>query len=231
MTTRTRAVLPWIFVVATILICLPPAMEAQLNRVSGNQITGGTAKPTLLQTGAGAVGGPGWSFAADTDTGAFNSTANVLSIALGGNDYVDFIGGQIRMAANQIVGWNATSDNAAGTVFDLQLGRNSAGQLNLSDADGTPDLNFNVSGSPTPSSCGDGALATGSSNTSGRIVGTTQTGCTLTFSVAFPGNSADCFVQNITGTRAGETATASTTALVVAGLTAGDDFMYFCAGR
>lgn len=94
----------------------------------------------------------------------------------------------------------------------------------------TPKLNFNLAGAPALGTCGDRALATGSSNTSGRVTGTTQTACTLTFSVAFPNNSTDCYFQNLIANR-GFINAASTTAFTVTGLTAGDDFMYMCVGR
>lgn len=83
---------------------------------------------------------------------------------------------------------------------------------------------------PTISSCGDGALATGSTDTVGRVTGTTQTACTITFSSALGANSADCIMENLTANRGNITA-ASTTAMTVSNLTAGDDFMYICLGR
>lgn len=89
---------------------------------------------------------------------------------------------------------------------------------------------FNFSGPPVASSCGDGALQTGSTNSSGRVVGTTQTACTLTFSNTFGGNAADCQIENITANRGNVTASSST-AFTVSNLTAGDDFMYWCTGR
>jgi hypothetical protein len=104
------------------------------------------------------------------------------------------------------------------------------GLADVTDGDGAPVARLNVAGAPTLSTCGDGALQTGSSNTSGRVVGTTQTACTLTFSVSFGGNSADCFIENLTANRGNVTA-ASATAFTVSTLTAGDDFMYWCVGR
>ena len=85
-------------------------------------------------------------------------------------------------------------------------------------------------GTPTLSACGDAALQTGSTNSNGRVVGTTQTGCTITFSAALGTNGADCVIQNST-TEGQGIAAASTAALTVAGLTAGDDFNYMCFGR
>lgn len=122
-----------------------------------------------------------------------------------------------------------------GVMAQVEVTRRAAGSLigtliNISDVDGSPDFNIHVGGSPTLSSCGDGALATGSSNSSGRVDGTTQTACTLTFSSTFGGNAADCIIENITANRGNVTA-ASATAFTVSTLTAGDDFIYLCVGR
>jgi hypothetical protein len=83
---------------------------------------------------------------------------------------------------------------------------------------------------PVVSVCGDGALQTGSNDTVGRVVGTTQTACTVTFGGAFGANAADCVIANITANR-GNVSAASTAAFTVSNLTAGDDFIYLCAGR
>lgn len=83
---------------------------------------------------------------------------------------------------------------------------------------------------PVVSSCGDGALQTGSSDAVGRVVGTTQTACTVTFGGAYGANAADCVIANITANR-GNVSAASTAAFTVSNLTAGDDFMYVCLGR
>lgn len=112
-------------------------------------------------------------------------------------------------------------------------------RLNLATTDGqaffannasTSVLRLNVTGAPALSSCGDGALDTGSTNTSGRVNATNATACTLTFSTAFPGSSADCLIENITANRGNVTAS-SASAFTVSNLTAGDDFMYHCLGR
>lgn len=83
---------------------------------------------------------------------------------------------------------------------------------------------------PVVSACGDGALQTGSNDTVGRVIGTTQTACTITFGGSYGGNSADCVMENLTANRGNITA-ASSTAFTVSNLTAGDDFMYVCLGR
>lgn len=139
-------------------------------------------------------------------------------------------GGRLRSDGISVGTGSYQFATGAGSTADLRLTRGGAGLLGITDADGTPALNLNVSGAPSLSTCGDGALATGSSNTSGRVVGTTQTACTLTFSSTFGGNSADCWISNLIANR-GFVSAASSTAFTVSGLTAGDDFMYFCVGR
>jgi hypothetical protein len=84
---------------------------------------------------------------------------------------------------------------------------------------------------PVLSSCGTGTLATGSTDSSGRVTATGATGCTVTFGASFGANSADCVVSDITATRANMTVTTNQTALVVASMTSGDTFTYLCAGR
>ena len=83
---------------------------------------------------------------------------------------------------------------------------------------------------PVLSSCGDGALATGSNDTVGRVVGTTQTGCVLTFGSTYGPNSADCVFTNITANR-GNVSANDNASLTISNLTAGDDFIYVCLGR
>lgn len=86
------------------------------------------------------------------------------------------------------------------------------------------------SGTPAVSSCGDGALATGSTDSVGRVNATNATACTITFSNALGTNGASCIVENVTANR-GNVSAVSTTAFTVSNLTAGDDFDYICMGR
>lgn len=120
-----------------------------------------------------------------------------------------------RDAANTLAQRNGTSDQSwrlyaedAGTDIYLEL----------------------QAGVPAVSTCGDGALATGSIDIIGRVTSSNATACTVTFSAALGLNSADCFIENLTANR-GNVSAASTTAFTVSNLTAGDDFMYWCAGR
>jgi hypothetical protein len=171
----------------------------------------------------GTAGAPSVTFGSDTNTGIFRAGADQLSVTLGGTERVLF-------SSDVVLLKGSTPELAFGAGQDARIFRGAAGQFNLTDGDATPDLNLNVAGAPTLSTCGDGALATGSSNSSGRLTGTTQTACTLTFSASFGGNSADCFIENLTANRGNVTA-ASATAFTVSNLTAGDDFMYWCPGR
>lgn len=213
------AVATWVVLVAAGLLFAQQG-PASITAFVGSS---GAARGPLLAT-AGSLSNPSYSFAGDPDTGFASELANVISVVSGGARTMLLQGGGTL---------NLRGDSGCllmGTSDDLKYCRGAAGLHNFTDADGTPDLNFNTSGAPTPSSCGDGAVQTGSSNTSGRVVGTTQTACTLTFSTSFGGNSADCWIENLTANRGNVTA-ASSTAFTVSNLTAGDDFMYFCAGR
>jgi hypothetical protein len=82
--------------------------------------------PVLITDGT--AGAPSLAFASNTNTGIYKGTTNVLSVSLGGSDYVDFIGGTIRMAANQGLCWNATNNNASGTSCDTTLARVAPGE-------------------------------------------------------------------------------------------------------
>lgn len=200
-------------------------------------VTYGTAGSTVyLADGTAAL--PSLTFASETDLGFSRGTSGT-----GGINITQASGVQARLAdgsqaAHGIIvssgghfGWNSGALSQNGTATpDLLAFRGAAGILNITDANGTPDLNLNVSGTPTLGTCGDGALATGSSNTSGRVTSTDATACTVTFSASFGGNSADCVMANLIANR-GFVSAASSTAFTVTGLTAGDDFMYWCAGR
>jgi hypothetical protein len=189
-----------------------------------SQFIGGAVGRGLFADGSASA--PSVSFASDTNTGRFrNGDGDQIDVASGASIWRVYSSGVI-VAQNKYLGFGSSGSGVEDTI----LQRGGAGLLNLSDADGTPDLNLNVGGSPALSTCGDGALATGSSNTSGRVTGTTQTACTLTFSASFGGNSADCVMANLIANR-GFVSAASATAFTVSSLTAGDDFMYWCAGR
>lgn len=128
-------------------------------------------------------------------------------------------------------GFSLKFSAGVGGAADVTLGRTGAGLPFFSDADLTPLIKFNVSGAPALSACNDGVIATGSSNSSGRVdSAATMVGCTLTFSTPFSGNSADCVMNNLVANRGNITASSST-AFTVANLTAGDDFTYTCFGR
>jgi len=189
-------------------------------------VNGVPSAPRVL-FGAGTAAAPSSSFTLDPDTGLFNPFANYVGVAAAGSHVANFNTSGLEVALTGQMQW---SNIAAGAAPELIMTRVATGVLNVSGPSSTPDFGINVSGSPTLSTCGDGALQTGSSNSSGRVVGTTQTACTLTFSATFGGNSADCLIENITANRGNVTA-ASSTAFTVSNLTAGDDFMYFCVGR
>lgn len=176
----------------------------------------------LMKDGTQAA--PSIAFASQTDLGFYRTASNVVSFARGNNEIFRFNGSGFTLSTiNLGLGNNvAAPDSLVSAVAAL---------FNFAPSGGTPDFNINVNGVPVLSSCNDGVLSTGSSNSSGRVTSaTTMVGCTLTFSVTFGGNSADCFIENLTANRGNVTA-ASSTAFTVANLTAGDDFMYACFGR
>ena len=185
----------------------------------------GITKVGTLLFSDGSATAPSIAFTNDQNTGFYIASGDPERVSFASNGTKMFSWGTnfFRLEAAA-----ATIEFGAGA--DLALGRGAAGLLNITDADATPDLNLNVSGAPTPSSCGDGAVATGSSNTAGRVTSTDATACTLTFSASFGGNSADCVISNLIANR-GFVSAASSTAFTVSSLTAGDDFMYWCAGR
>jgi hypothetical protein len=172
----------------------------------------------------GTASTPSLSFASDTDTGFYWVSSGFVRLAINGGNVHGFDGSTYTLASN-------SAKIQLGANADAGLLYGGAGLLSITDADSTPVVKINASGSPTLSTCGDGALATGSSNTSGRVTGTTQTACTLTFSASFGGNSADCIMENMTTNGVGRVTAASSTAFTVSALTAGDDFMYICLGR
>ena len=232
-------------VVALTLVCAVALVSAQSPISQGTgPITnfpfsfingGGVANGPVLHPD-GTAAAPSVSFTTNTNRGLFNDTANAgVGVTVAGAQTTLFsaggifnVAGPYQTSSSGTFAW--TNGTALGGSADLVLGRAAAGILNITNNGGTPDFNISVSGAPALSTCGDGALQTGSSNSSGRVVGTTQTACTLTFSATFGGNSADCFIENITANRGNVTA-ASATAFTVSNLTAGDDFMYFCVGR
>lgn len=191
---------------------------------------GGPIAGTVAVVGSAACANPitaGYSFTGDPDTGVVNPNPNELGFCIAATQGMALTS-TAMIATNAFpFGWSATS----GGNVDVFMTRNSAGQVKINNIGSTAAVNFNLSGAPALSACNDGALATGSTNTSGRVTSaTTMTGCTLTFSTAFPNNSADCHIENLVANRGNVTA-ASTSAFTVANLTAGDDFMYFCVGR
>jgi hypothetical protein len=88
------------------------------------------------------------------------------------------------------------------------------------------------SGTPTLSSCGTSpSLDSGSNDMRGEIVvGTSATGCTLTFSAAKT-NTPFCIVASETSGLTSPGWTESTTAITITGVTAGDDYAYMCMGN
>lgn len=90
--------------------------------------TGGSvATPLLLPDGTSAV--PSLSFASDTDTGLFTASTNSFGLVSGGTTPGLVAAGEMRLASNTVLGWNATSDNAYTTTADVKLVRDAAAVL------------------------------------------------------------------------------------------------------
>jgi hypothetical protein len=120
------------------------ASMAQLNRVSWSQIVGNPVVPIRAPDGTTSL--PSLTFANNTNMGFYRQTANVMSMSIAGSDYIDYTGTQIRLAANVALGWNASTDNAAGSVQDTVLTRTSTGILKLSNGTATATAELQVSG-------------------------------------------------------------------------------------
>lgn len=136
----------------------------------------------------------------------------------------------------------AGTDVGVGSAFYLywsgRLNMSSPGDglLNTSNSTATIGIQINTgTAEPTVTSCGTGTVTSGARNTTGQITATGATTCTITFGAPAWTNAPFC---TITPNAAPTTVPyingdPSTTAFVVAGLTAGDNlkFSYLCIGR
>ena len=88
------------------------------------------------------------------------------------------------------------------------------------------------SGQPVLSGCGTSPLLDGrASDTAGTITeGTTATGCTLTFNVAFLGEGPNCVVSSPSGSPLTSYTTTLTTLVIVNSSSSGEKFNYLCFG-
>ncbi len=127
--------------------------------------------------------------------------------------------------------FNTNSGNSSSALAingdNVGIGTTSPGKL-LTVA-GNADFG---TGTPTLSSCGTSpSLDSGSNDMRGEIVvGTSATGCTLTFSAAKT-NTPFCIVASETSGLTSPGWTESTTAITITGVTAGDDYAYMCMGN
>jgi hypothetical protein len=106
-------------------------------------LDGGTASATLFLAGDGTVAAASYSFTDDPNTGIFSRSNDHLSFAVGGVLYVEFPAGEIRLAANVLLGWNATTNDAGDSIQDVILGREAAAVLQMgADAAGVTNQMF-----------------------------------------------------------------------------------------
>lgn len=113
------------------------------------------------------------------------------------------------------------------------LTSNANALLNVINNAGTVGIQLNTgTAAPTVTSCGTGTVTTGSRNTTGQITATGATACTITFGSPAWSNTPFCTVTLANAvTTTPYISAASTTAITVSGLTAGDIFNYHCIGR
>ena len=147
---------------------------------------------------------------------------NSYNIAIGADTSGNFVINQGEYPGNP------TPSNFAVTPSgNVGIGTRSPGKL-LTVA-GNADFG---TGTPTLSSCGTSpSLDSGSNDMRGEIVvGTSATGCTLTFSAAKT-NVPFCLVASETSGLTSPGWTESTTPITITGVTAGDDYAYMCMGN
>lgn len=113
-----------------------------------------------------------------------------------------------------------------------RLTSNNDGLLNALSNAGSVGAQWNVgTADVTVTSCGTGTVTAGSRNTGGQITATGATACTVTFASPAWTNTPFCVATEVTAARALFISAASTTAITISGLTAGDVFNYICVGR
>lgn len=104
---------------------------------------GGGAFGTAYLTGGviaidnGAVGTPSLSFASDPTTGWYRSGADQWALAIGGNSGFQYAVASLKVAANYIISWSQTTNNATATA-DTTLARQAAGRVVVMGGVATP---------------------------------------------------------------------------------------------
>ncbi len=100
----------------------------------------------------------------------------------------------------------------------------------LTPASGVAPKLIGTSSAPSLSSCGTGALATGSNDIAGRVTVTGATACTVTFSTPYP-IAAFCVVADVSDATKGIVSAQSISAFTINSLTSGDTVAYVCGGK
>lgn len=131
-------------------------------------------------------------------------------------------GANILAAAGSVVGHSGRN----------RLTSTASGLTNVVDSTSAFGAQFNSgTAAPTVTSCGTGTITAGSRNVAGRATATGATSCIVTFGSPAWTNTPFCTVTlNNAVTTVPYVSATTTTALTVAGLTAGDAFLYTCIG-
>lgn len=138
-----------------------------------------------------------------SSTGALTTLNNIVT---GGAVTLSSSNDIVRSTANGLVNFNNNNES-----FGVQINNGTA--------------------APTLTTCGTGAVTSGSRNSAGEGTATGATVCTVTFGTPAWTNTPFCTVVNGTAARALFITAASTTAFTVNGLTAADKFTWTCIGR
>ncbi len=154
--------------------------------------------------------------------GAYGDMMNLAS----GTGQLTNTGGSISAATYLIAGTALAPTTAARTLISTTADK----LLQVTDNGGTTGIELNM-GTPTLGTCTGGAVVAGSHNFGGQITGNTSGTCAVTFGTPNFSQTPFCQATDGTGARALFITAASTSTFTVNGLTSGDSFTYFCAGR
>ena len=204
-----------------------------LNPLGGNVGIGTTSPGALLDLGGalnikelvyGAIGSSGYQSGFGVNLGQLSNSLSIMMPGAGGSaSGVDIV------TPNQTT-WPYSSYTSRLSVLATgNVGIGTVSPTGLLQVAGNADFG---SGTPTLSSCGTSpTLVSGSNDMRGEItIGTSATGCTLTFSAAKNGTPF-CIVTSETAGLTTPGWSESTTAITITGVTAGDDYAYMCMGN
>lgn len=184
-------------------------MVAAVNNIQGN----GTA--SNIKLGNGTVALPSLAFGSDTDTGIYRIGANNLGVAANGAKVLDV--GTTGLAVTGLLSATTTLAVTGASTFTGAVNAN--GHVNTG---ATP---------PALTSCGGGSPAITGSDTAGIVtMGTSATGCVITFATAYTGTPY-CVVSWIATPLASQSYATSNTAITITQTsTSSNKLQYVCHG-